>query len=163
MQPEQQAIYGQIHLQFNKHLNNVFILDWLTRSNLPFSIVDNAGWRRQQLYNNLLLRDQDLPHTRTIIRFLTAEYNRAVHPIKNLLRTASGIIHITFDKWTPRRFTSFVGIHAHFIDVNFRQWTLLLGLPTMLGRHRGDDVADEMLSILRFSRNRKSYGLLYLR
>lgn len=131
-------------------MNNLFLLDWLTRSNLPFSIVDNPQWRLQQLYNNLLLRDEDLPHSKTIIRLLVAEYHRAVQPIKDLLQTARGMIHITFDGWTSRQFTSFVGVHAHFIDVNFRRWVVLLGLPALLGRHKGDDVATEVLAILRF-------------
>lgn len=60
------------------------------------------------------------------------------------------MIHITFDGWTSRRYTSFIGIHAHFIDVNFRRWTLLLSLPALFRRYKGDDIADEVLAILRF-------------
>lgn len=149
-QPQQQLLHSELAQRFKQPLNNLLILDWLVCSNLPFTIVDDPRWRRQQLYNNPLIDERDLPHTRTITRLLMAEYQRAVPKIKELLRTARGMIHLTFDGWTSRRFTSFVGIHAHFIDRNFKRWVLLLGLPALVKRHTGSDVADEVLAIIRF-------------
>ncbi|KAH8193505.1 hypothetical protein TruAng_012329 [Truncatella angustata] len=149
-QPQQQALHGQLAIRFNKALNNLLILDWLCCSNLPFRIVDNPRWRRQQLYNNPILTEQDLPHSKTIVRLLLAEYKRAVPQIKSFLRTARSQIHLTFDGWTSRKFILFIGVHAHFVDKDFRKWTILLGLPALVKRHTGSDVADEVLAVIRF-------------
>jgi hypothetical protein len=96
-QSQQQAFHRQLAIRFNKALNNLLILDWFYCSNLPFKIVDNSRWRRQQLYNNLILNERNLPHSKTIIRLFLAEYKRAISRIKNFLRTARNQIHLTFD------------------------------------------------------------------
>ncbi|KAJ3575724.1 hypothetical protein NPX13_g3934 [Xylaria arbuscula] len=149
-QPQQQALHGQLILRFKKQLNDLLILDWLTCSNLPFTVVDNPRWRRQQLYNNPSIDEKTLPHSKTITRLLLSEYQRAVPLVKAFLRTARGLIHLTFDGWTSRKLTSFIGIHAHFVDKDFKRWTILLGLPALSKRHTRSDVADEVLAIIRF-------------
>ncbi|KJZ69052.1 hypothetical protein HIM_11563 [Hirsutella minnesotensis 3608] len=54
------------------------------------------------------------------------------------------MIHFTFDGWTSRQNTSFLGINAHFIDQDWKQWRILLGLPALRKRHTGAALADEV-------------------
>jgi hypothetical protein len=148
--PAQQAVHGQLIIRFKKPVNDLLILDWLVCSNLSFNIVNDTRWRRQQLYNNPVLEEKDLPHSKTLVRLLLREYHRALPKIRAFLRSARGLIHLTFDGWTSRRFTSFVGLTANFIDKDFNRWTILLGLPPLMKRHRGSDIAEEILAIIRF-------------
>ena len=53
-----------------------------------------------------------------MVKLLLAEYQIALGPVRQLLATARGMIHLTFDGWTSRKFSSFIGIHAHLIDAN---------------------------------------------
>ncbi len=148
--PYEQALHGKVTVKFIPHLNNLLILDWLVDSNLPLAIVDNPKWRRQQQYNNPTMRINELPHSKTFTRLLLDEYERAVPLVRTLLQTARGMIHITFDGWTSRRNSSFLGVHAHFVDKDWKQWKILLGLPPMLHRHTGEIIANEVINILRF-------------
>ncbi|KJZ68971.1 hypothetical protein HIM_09781 [Hirsutella minnesotensis 3608] len=54
------------------------------------------------------------------------------------------MIHFTFDGWTSRQNVSFLGINSHFIDRDWKQWRLLLGLPALRKRHTGAALADEV-------------------
>ncbi|ORY61423.1 uncharacterized protein BCR38DRAFT_440160 [Pseudomassariella vexata] len=85
-QPQQQALHSRVSLRFNKQLNNLLIMDWLATSNLSFRILDNPRWRRQQLYNNVIIQEADLPHSESMIHLLLAEYRRAVTPIHLVCR-----------------------------------------------------------------------------
>lgn len=148
--PYEQALHGKITVNFIPHLNNLLILDWLVDSNLPLAIVDNPKWRRQQQYNNPTMQLNELPHSKTFTRLLLDEYERALPLVRTLLQTARGMIHITFDGWTSRRNSSFLGINAHFVDKDWKQWKILLGLPQMLHRHTGEVTANEVINTLRF-------------
>jgi predicted component of type VI protein secretion system len=53
------------------------------------------------------------------------------------------MIHLTFDGWTSRQNTSFLGVIAHSIDRDWKQWKLLLALSTLRKRHTGAALADE--------------------
>ncbi|KAJ3552946.1 hypothetical protein NPX13_g10995 [Xylaria arbuscula] len=142
------ALYTKLSLRFKPSVNNLLILDWITYANHSFSTVNDPRWRRILLYNNPGLEEQQLPSHKILISLLIAEYKRAMDSVRSLLGTARGMVHLTFDGWTSRKNMSFVGINAHFIDEKWKKWTILLGLPALVGRHTGKDVADEVLSII---------------
>jgi hypothetical protein len=96
------------------------------------------------------MRLAELPCGKTFSQLLYDEFERALPLVRDLLQTARGMIHITFDGWTSRRNSSFLGIHAHFIDRDWKQWKVLLGLPPMIGRHTGEATANEVIAILFF-------------
>jgi hypothetical protein len=54
------------------------------------------------------------------------------------------MIDFTFDGWTSRQNTSFLGINANFIDRDWKQWRILLALPVLRKRHTGEALADEV-------------------
>jgi predicted component of type VI protein secretion system len=54
------------------------------------------------------------------------------------------MVHFTFDGWTSRQNASFLGINAHFIDRDWKQWRMLLALPALKRRHTGEALADEV-------------------
>ena len=78
-------------------------------------------------------------------------YKQTQRPITELLKTARGRIHVTFDGWTSRNRLSLLGINVFFIDVDWNHRKLLLGLPPVQGRHSGDNLVDEVAVRLRNS------------
>jgi hypothetical protein len=70
--------------------------------------------------------------------------------MKALLQTAKGLIHLTFDSWTSRQNDPYLGINACFVDRDWKQQTVLLGLQPLQGTHTGASIADEVAVVLKF-------------
>ncbi|KAJ3495227.1 hypothetical protein NLG97_g3547 [Lecanicillium saksenae] len=142
--PRDQSLLSNLHTQFDPAMNQLLLLDWLTYHNLPFNLVNSERFRRLLLYNNPSLQAGQIPSDRSLVTLLTNEYNRALGPVRALLRRARSMIHFTFDGWTSRQNASFLGINAHFIDCDWKQWRILLALPALRARHTGAVLADEV-------------------
>lgn len=144
MNPRDQAILGSLHSLFDPKMNQLLLLDWLTFHNLPFNFVNSERFRRLLLYNNPTLQDCQIPTSKTLVGLLVSEYNRALEPLSRILQSARSMVHFTFDGWTSRQNSSFLGINAHFIDREWKQWRMLLALPALQRRHTGEALADEV-------------------
>lgn len=144
LNPRDQSLLSNLHTLFDPAMNQLLLLDWLTYHNLPFNLVNSERFRRLLLYNNPSLQEGQIPSDRTLVNLLTSEYNRALGPVRVLLQRARSMIHFTFDGWTSRQNTSFLGINAHFIDRDWKQWRILLALPALRKRHTGAALADEV-------------------
>lgn len=142
--PRDQMLLGNLHTLFDPKMNQLLLLDWLTYHNLPFHLVNSERFRRLLLYNNPSLQEGQIPNGKTLVNLLMSEYQRALRPLHALLHRARSMIHFTFDGWTSRQNTSFLGINAHFIDQDWKQWRVLLALPALRKRHTGAALADEV-------------------
>lgn len=142
--PRDQALLGNLHTLFDPKMNQLLLLDWLTHDNLPFNLVNSDRFRRLLLYNNPSLQEGQIPTGKTLVNLLSNEYERALGPLRTVLQNARSMIHFTFDGWTSRQNTSFLGINAHFIDRDWKQWRILLALPALRKRHTGAALADEV-------------------
>lgn len=121
------------------------MLDWLVRENLPFHTVDSPAFLRVLRSLNPIA---SIPNSKTFFRLLRTEFVKGKESVRELLATARGMVHITFDGWTSRHSTSFIGVNVYSIDRDWKQWTFLLGLPPVGGRHRGIDIAKDIIAIL---------------
>lgn len=142
--PRDQALLGTLHSLFDPRMNQLLLLDWLTYHNLPFNLVNSERFRRLLLYNNPSLQEGQIPTSKTLINLLVSEYKRALEPVCKLLQSARSMVHFTFDGWTSRQNTSFLGINVRFIDRDCTQWRMLLALPALRKRHTGEALADEV-------------------
>ena len=143
----EQAFGNRVAQALDSRRIRLLLLDWLVVTNQPFSIVETPSFKRLIEY---IRPATQLPSRRTLLRLLRAEYDRGVTAIKSLLQTARGMIHFTFDGWTSRRNTSFLGVTVYFIDRDWKQWCFLLGLPPLRGCHTGGALADEVYNILTY-------------
>jgi hypothetical protein len=124
--PRHQALLGSLHNVFNPKMNQLLLFDWLTYHNLPFNLVNSERFKQLLLYNNPSLQEAQIPTSKTLINLLINEYKRAIGPLHEQLQRARSMIHFTFDCWTSRQNTWFLGINAHFIDRDWKQWRILL-------------------------------------
>jgi hypothetical protein len=81
---------------------------------------------------------------------LESEYSAAIGPVTEFLCNARSQIHFAFDGWTSNQNSSFLGINAQFVDRNFVQHQVLLGLRPLRGRHAGSSLANEVADTLSF-------------
>ncbi|KAK4078867.1 hypothetical protein Purlil1_11805 [Purpureocillium lilacinum] len=142
--PRDQSLLSNLHTLFDPKTNQLLLLDWLTYHNLPFHLVNSERFKRLLLYNNPSLQEGQIPSDKTLVNLLTAEYNRALGPVHAVLQGARSMVHFTFDGWTSRQNASFLGVNAHFIDRDWKQWRILLALPALKKRHTGAALADEV-------------------
>ncbi|EFY94003.1 Ribonuclease H domain protein [Metarhizium robertsii ARSEF 23] len=144
------AIDRAIGRDFENKGLRILLLDWVTYHNLPFDIVNTERFQRILLYGNPLLDVAHIPSAKTLFRMLESEYRGAVGPVTEILNCARSQIHFSFDGWTSKTYTSFLGINAQFIDRSFVQHRILLGFRPLSGRHNGASLADEVADTLAF-------------
>ena len=109
-----QTLLDNLHTLFDPKMNQLLLLDWLTYHNRPFNLVNSERFRRLLLYNNPSLQGGQIPTGKALVNLLINEYNQALGPLHTLLQRARSMIHFTFDGWTSRQNTSFLGINPHF-------------------------------------------------
>lgn len=148
--PNDQFLVSRLRGRFSSKGFRTLLLDWITYHNLPFEIVNTERFQRILLYGNPLLDKAYIPSAKTLLRMLESEYRGAVGPVTEVLRSARSQIHFSFDGWTSKSYTSFLGINAQFIDRGFVQHRILLGLRPLWGRHNGASLADEVADTLAF-------------
>ena len=148
--PHDQFLVSKLRGRFSSKGLRILLLDWITYHNLPFNIVNTERFQRILLYGNPILDATHIPSAKTLLRMLESEYRGAVGPVTEVLRSARSQIHFSFDGWTSKSYTSFLGINAQFIDNHFIQHRILLGLRPLSGRHNGASLADEVADTLAF-------------
>lgn len=123
------------------------LIAWITTENLPFRIVESCSFQNIVHHLNPAFKDR-IPSAMVLRDRLETLYKQAQGPVTELLKTARGRIHVTFDGWTSRNHLSLLGINVFFIDMDWGHRKLLLGLPSVQGRHTGENLADEVASML---------------
>jgi hypothetical protein len=122
-------------------------MDWIVGDNLPFSVVESERFRHFIHSLNLVWLTPSRP---IIANLIKKEYQYAVIHVKNLLRTAKGLIHLTFDGWTSRRNDSYLGINAYFVDNNWNRRSVLLVVQPFQNSHTRSHIADLVAKVLKF-------------
>jgi hypothetical protein len=122
-------------------------MNWIVIDNLPFWIVE---FQRFCQFMKSVSPMVWIPIKRIIINLVIREYQQAIPHIKALLQTSKELIHLTFDGWTSRQNDSYLGINAYFVDRDWKQHTVLLGLQPLQRTHTGANIADEMAVVLKF-------------
>ncbi|KFA77097.1 hypothetical protein S40288_09729, partial [Stachybotrys chartarum IBT 40288] len=120
--PIDQFLVSKLRGRFSSKGLRMLLLDWITYHNLPFEIVNTERFQRSLLYGNPLL---DKAYS---LCEDTAAHARDGCSIPNLFLLYG---------WTSKSYTSFLGIDAQFIDCDFVQHRILLGLRPLYGRHNG--------------------------
>lgn len=147
--PADEAIAAAFMSNFSPGGLTILLADWLSHGNLAYETVDSVYFRRVLAYCNPALRGDDIPTSKTITRVVLREYDEAKEDVKAVLQTAVSKIHGCFDGWTSRRRRPFLGIHASFVDANFKHHSFLLGLPRIEGIHSGENLADLAVATFR--------------
>ncbi|KID82482.1 Ribonuclease H-like protein [Metarhizium guizhouense ARSEF 977] len=145
----QNVLYSMLKKVGKTDALDELLIEWVTTKNLPFRIVKSTSFQNILLHLNPAFKGR-IPSAIVLRDRLDTVYKQAQGPVTELLATARGRIHVTFDGWTSRNRLSLLGINVFFIDVDWRHRKLLLGLPSVQGRHTGENLADEVASVLAY-------------
>lgn len=67
--------------------------------------------------------------------------------VTELLETALGLVHFSFDMWTSGNSLALLGVVVHFMDAKGKVWQFLLGLPHHYESHSGYNIAETFVVI----------------
>jgi hypothetical protein len=143
----QTVLYNMLSKVGKSNTLDELLIEWVTSENLPFRVVESSCFQNIVLHLNPAFKGR-LPSAMVLRDRLDSLYKQAQGPVTELLATARGRIHVTFDGWTSRNRLSLLGINVFFIDVDWSHRKLLLGLPSIQGRHSGENLAEEVASVL---------------
>jgi hypothetical protein len=111
--PQYQKLLFKLAFLYVLLIKDLLLIDWIIANNLPFRLVNSPALQRWAIYRN---SGSSLPTRKIIASLLKKEYQRAIPYVKQMLQSARGLVHFTFDGWTSRQNVSFLGINAYFLD-----------------------------------------------
>jgi hypothetical protein len=111
---------------------------------LPFSFVENSGFRHYQRINQPLF---DVPCRSTITQECLTMYQEEKNKLRETLQKNIGRVSLTTDGWTSIKKKSYMALTAHFID---NEWNLVKKVLNFreLDGHRGIDIGKGVESCL---------------
>lgn len=110
----------------------------------PFSIVEDEGFRD---YSKILNPRYALPSRRTLTRSMIPELYRVECARLSLQLEKAHSVAITTDSWTSRNNQSYLGVTAHFIDVDWKLHSAVLETAHMPTSHTSANLAAELKRI----------------
>jgi hAT family C-terminal dimerisation region len=126
------------------------LLNWITHNHISFREVESEEF---QLFCNSLNEKYQLyipsSHGQISI-WVQDEYQHQKNDIRAKISHAKSQIHLSFDLWTsPFRNFAVLAVVGHFLSGENKNTALLLGLRRIRGSHSGENMAKEVLQVLR--------------
>jgi len=148
--PREQRIANSLVDNFQRTRFQQLLVSWIVDAQISFRQAENERFREMIEYLNPLvsITQAHLSH-QTVRRRILEIYNSNKGYMVGLLRNVRGKINISFDGWRSRNRFSFTGIVCFFLGKDDLPQKLVLGIPEIVARHTGENIAAEVLSILR--------------
>jgi len=141
------AVINALAEMFDIHEFRSRLLRWIVFDHIPFKKVESDAFRDLLLFCNPLLA-AELPSARTVSRWINSAFNDFQGVVTELLATALGLVHFSFDMWTSGNSLALLGVVVHFIDIRGKVWQFLLGLPHHHESHSGHNIAETFAAIV---------------
>ncbi|TVY75153.1 putative AC transposase [Fusarium oxysporum f. sp. cubense] len=152
----EQQIANQIIGRFDRLDFQRLVVSWIINSNSSFRQSEDPYLRAAFEYLNPLVKTTEAHITHnTVRRRILQVYEENKAEIKRVLATAPGLLHIAFDGWRSNNRHALYGICCYFLNTLGQPGKLVLGLPELVDRHSGDNIATHVVEVLR------SYGITH--
>jgi hypothetical protein len=148
--PNEQTMANSMIKRFVRGRCQQMVVNWVINSNLSFLQAENERLRAIFEYLNPSVAITDSHVSRqTIRRMALRQFDLYKDKVKAVLRGASGQVHFAFDGARTRNRHTLYGITAFYRSGEQQRQKLVLGLPELMKRHTGENIAAEMLEIIR--------------
>ncbi|KAG7418779.1 hypothetical protein Forpe1208_v003635 [Fusarium oxysporum f. sp. rapae] len=152
----EQQIANQIIGRFDRLVFQRLVVSWIINSNSSFRQSEDPYLRAAFEYLNPLVNTTEAHITHnTVRRRILQVYEENKAEIKRALATAPGLLHIAFDGWRSNNRHALYGICCYFLNTLGQPGKLVLGLPELVDRHSGGNIAAHVVEVLR------SYGITH--
>jgi hypothetical protein len=140
------AVINALTEMFDIHEPRLLLLRWIVFDHIPFKKIESDAFKAFLLFCSPLLA-AELPSARTVSRWIHGAFNNFQGVVTELLATALGLVHLSFDMWTSGNSLALLVVVAHFIDNKGKVWQFLLGLPHHHEPHSGHNIAETFAAI----------------
>jgi hypothetical protein len=145
----EQQIANQIIGRFDRLDFQRLVVSWIINSNSSFRQSEDPYLRAAFEYLNPLVKTTEAHITHnTVRRRILQVYEENKAEIKRVLATAPGLLYITFDGWRSNNRHALYGICCYFLNTLGQPVKLVLGLPELVDRHSGDNIATHVVEVL---------------
>jgi hypothetical protein len=149
--PQALQIPGASHLtnSVDRHIFRRHLTRWVVGDHISFRQVESPLFRTLMTYCSSELESLLPQSCNTIRKWIRDDYQRVQLKVRAALDKSDGQIHLSFDLWTSPNSLALLGIVAFWTDENKKLQKTLLGLRQLLGQHNGENMAIELLGIVR--------------
>jgi hypothetical protein len=81
-------------------------------------------------------------------KWIMNDFKQRKKDIKRQLQESKSSIHLSFNLWTSPNHFTIVGIIAHFMNIQYKIESVLLGLRRLYNSHSGENVAGAIVSVI---------------
>ncbi|OAA38788.1 ABC transporter [Cordyceps fumosorosea ARSEF 2679] len=150
LEPNDQALANNLIRRFDQAEFQKLVVNWIVESQQSFRQVEHPRLRQIFEYLNPAVRIKDAHVTaKTIQSLAIQQFERHRDAVQHALRRSPGQIHIAFDGARTRNRHALYGVTAVFRDEDNQLRKLVLGIPELVERHSGENIAAEILDIIR--------------
>ncbi|KAM4061650.1 restless-like transposase [Hirsutella rhossiliensis] len=148
--PKEQSLANNLIKRFDRGHFQKLIVNWIVDSQQSFQQVENPRLRHIFEYLNPAVKVTDAHISRHTVRRLAIQrFEKHKTRVKEILKAAPGQIHIAFDGSRSRNRHTLYGITAVSRNVKNEPQKIVLGLPELINRHTGENIAAEVLDVIR--------------
>ena len=145
-----QEITNLLIKRFNKTAFQQMMVHWIVNTNRSFTTAKDPDLRAIFEYLNPSVSITEAHISDVTVRAIAVrEFNANKLAVRETLRKSPGQIHIQFDGWRSGNRHALYGVTCIFRSLDNRPRKCVLGLPELLGRHTGENIAGEILDIVR--------------
>jgi hypothetical protein len=145
-----QEITNLLIKRFNKSTFQQMMVNWIVNTNRSFTTAKDPDLRAIFEYLNPSVSITEAHISDVTVRAIAVrEFNANKLAVRETLRKSPGQIHIQFDGWRSGNRHALYGVTCIFRSRDNRPRKCVLGLPELLGRHTGENIAGEILDIVR--------------
>jgi hypothetical protein len=147
--PREQQIASTLIGGFSREKFQQLLVAWVIDSQGSFRQIENQRFRDLLEYLNPLvsITDAHICHDTVRSRILEVYNTNKAHVVE-VLGGVEGKVHIAFDGWRSRNRHAMYGIVCFFLDSESRAQKLVLGIPEIVERHTGKNIAVHVLDII---------------
>jgi hypothetical protein len=148
--PRDQEVTNLLIKRFNKTAFQQMIVNWIVKTNRSFTTAKDPDLRAIFEYLNPSVSITQAHISDVTVRAIAMrEFDANKLAIRETLRKSPGQIHIQFDGWRSGNRHALYGVTCVFRSLDNRPRKCVLGLPELLARHTGENIAMEILCIIR--------------
>lgn len=124
------------------------VVEFIVGADLPFLLIENEKfWDLVKYLNPGVTKFKADKFKQLVMK----EFDKMQAQIKSFVQGIESRISFSTDVWTSPNSLSFMAVHAHFVDAEYKLNSLMLDFAMIPGSHTGERINTEFTNVVRES------------
>jgi hypothetical protein len=133
---------------FDSTVFESLLIQWIACDSVPFSMVESSHFRALLIYLNSAVFSVLPSSSNTLTTWTKQHYNLQRISIQEELSVITQKINFSIDLWTGNSNKAYIGLIAHYFDINRIYKSPTLALREIIGPHTGENQAKYVVEIM---------------